>query len=128
MTTFSVSNVTGTNQSGELGFVVSLDAPSASTVTVDYSTAGGTATSGVDFKPKSGKLIFYPGQTSKTVPVEVYPDDIHSTPIWSSFELNLYNPTGVDLEKQKAIGVIQQVGAGTFIYMNAGYAPAGYVE
>lgn len=109
MATFSVSDVTGTHQDGELSFTVSLDAPATSTVTVDYTTANNTAAANIDYKPKSGRLVFYPGQSSKTVSVEVYPENTHTADAYGTFEVNLYNPMRTALAVQQAIGMIGNV-------------------
>ena len=53
---------------------VRLDAPSQRTVTVNYATAGGSATAGGDFTAVAGALAFAPGQTAKTVLVPVHGD------------------------------------------------------
>jgi Calx-beta domain len=53
---------------------VSLDAPSAQTVRVNYNTADGTALAGSDYEAASGKLTFAPGETSKTIRVSVSGD------------------------------------------------------
>jgi len=50
---------------------VSLDAPSAQTVSVNYNTADGTARAGSDYLAASGKLTFARGETSKTIRVSV---------------------------------------------------------
>jgi Tol biopolymer transport system component len=57
-----------------LRFVIELDAPQTQTVSVDYSTVPGTATSGVDFTPRSGTARFNPGQTRVQVDVPVLDD------------------------------------------------------
>ncbi|HEY2838782.1 MAG TPA: Calx-beta domain-containing protein, partial [Pirellulales bacterium] len=62
---------TGTS---DMTFTVTLSAPSGQTVTVNYATAGVTATSGQDFVPNSGTLTFLPGETSHTVTVEINAD------------------------------------------------------
>lgn len=54
--------------------VVSLDAPSSRTVSVNYNTANGTALAGSDYDAVSGKLTFAPGQTSKSILVAVRGD------------------------------------------------------
>ena len=54
--------------------VVSLDAPSTRTVTVNYGAANGTAFAGSDYQAASGKLTFAPGQTSKTILISVKGD------------------------------------------------------
>jgi hypothetical protein len=53
---------------------VTLDAPSKQTVSVNYATAGGTATAGADYGSVSGTLTFARGETSKTITVPVYGD------------------------------------------------------
>jgi chitinase len=41
---------------------------------VNYATVGGSATSGTDFATRSGTLSFAPGETSKTISVDVVGD------------------------------------------------------
>lgn len=59
-------------------FTVSLSAPSASTVTVDYKTIAGTATAGADFTAISlGTLTFTPGTTHLTITVLVNAENVY---------------------------------------------------
>ena len=75
-----------------LTFTVSLNPPSASAVTVDYTTADGSATAGTDYLAKSGTITFAPGVTSQVVAVSVIGD---ITPEANeSFVLKLSNPAG----------------------------------
>ncbi len=53
---------------------VRLSAPSSSPVTVNYSTANGTALAGSDYQAVSGTLTFAKGQTSKSILVPVIGD------------------------------------------------------
>ena len=53
----------------------SLTAPSGRTITVDFATAGVTATAGVDFQSAVGTLTFAPGQERKTITVLVNGDE-----------------------------------------------------
>jgi hypothetical protein len=53
---------------------VTLNAPSNKTVSVNYATADGTATAGRDYSAVSGKLIFAPGETEKSIIVPVSSD------------------------------------------------------
>ena len=55
-------------------FTVWLSGPATETVTVDYSTLDYSATAGWDYLPVAGTLTFLPGETSKTVWVEVLGD------------------------------------------------------
>jgi probable HAF family extracellular repeat protein len=54
-------------------FTVRLSRPSSQTVTVIYATENGSADGG-DYVPTSGTLTFTPGQTSKTLSVQVVGD------------------------------------------------------
>jgi chitinase len=54
--------------------MVTLHQMSPDGVTANWSTAGGTATAGVDYKTRSGKLYFKPGQVTRYAKVVVKPD------------------------------------------------------
>jgi hypothetical protein len=54
--------------------MVNLDGVAPAAVTVNFTTVGGTATSGTDFKARVGRVRFNPGQTTKWVKVIVRPD------------------------------------------------------
>ena len=57
--------------------IVTLSEASSSTVTVDYSSADGSATGGgVDYTGVSGTLTFAPGETFKTISVPVINDSL----------------------------------------------------
>merc|ERR1712121_489225 len=45
------------------------------TILVDYKTEDGTANAGGDYVAAEGTLVFLPGETSKTFPLEVIDDD-----------------------------------------------------
>jgi Ca2+-binding RTX toxin-like protein len=64
----------GHNGTTQMAFVVTLAQPTAATVTVNYTTSGGTATSSTDYAAASGTVTFNPGETSKTVLVNVNGD------------------------------------------------------
>lgn len=57
-------------------FTVFLSEPVATTVTVGYATADGTAQAGSDYLPRSGSLSFAPGVTARTVAVDVLGDTL----------------------------------------------------
>ena len=57
-------------------FTVSLSAASTQTVTVNFTTANGTATAGSDYVANSGAVTFNPGETSKTVTIQVNGDTV----------------------------------------------------
>jgi hypothetical protein len=86
-------------------FTVSLSAPSASTVTVDYATADGTATTaGGDYAAKSGTLTFLPGVTSQPVTVSVNGDT--TTEGNETFFVNLTNPANASILDNQGLGTI----------------------
>jgi hypothetical protein len=75
-------------------FKVSLSSASSSKITVQFSTANGTAKAGVDYKSTSGTLTFNPGQTSKFVNVKIIKDKVPNQPNPKTFFLNIFNPNG----------------------------------
>src|SRR5262249_746420 len=68
---------------------------SASTVTVDYSTADGTAAAGSDYTAESATLSSAPGQTVKTVLVPIT-DDAAQEPA-ENFGLSLSNASNATI-------------------------------
>jgi len=66
----------GNSGTTNVPFTVSLSAPSAVTVTVNWNTANGTAVADSDFASASGQLTFTPGQTVKVVSVGVNGDTV----------------------------------------------------
>ncbi|OYY76284.1 MAG: hypothetical protein B7Y61_18450, partial [Rhizobiales bacterium 35-66-30] len=83
---------------------MSLSAPSATPVTVSYSTAGGTATAGSDFTAATGTLTFAPGETSKVVHVPVAGD--MAVEANETLSLTLSAPAGATLAHASATGTI----------------------
>ena len=87
----SIDDVTVGEQDGFADFVIRLDAPTSAPLTVNYSTAPSTATNYSDFIPVSGALTFAPGETVKTVSVQVVDDpDTEATEV---FKMNLSSPS-----------------------------------
>jgi hypothetical protein len=68
----------GNSGTRPLAFTVNLSSVASLPITVDYGTIInlGTATHGVDYMPIYGRLTFNPGETSKTVPVNVIGDTL----------------------------------------------------
>ena len=87
----SIDDVTVGEQDGFADFVIRLDAPTSAPLTVNYSTAPSTATNYSDFIPVSGALTFAPGETVKTVRVQLVDDAVaEGTEV---FEMNLSSPS-----------------------------------
>ena len=94
--------------SGELSFRVTLAPASPAQVTVDWSTADGTATAGSDYTAASGTLTFQPGETEKTVAVAVLADGVAEDE--ETLTLTLTIPSGAVLEDAEATGTIADAG------------------
>ncbi|WP_297325445.1 Calx-beta domain-containing protein [Nitrosomonas sp.] len=70
----SINDFAVDEASKEAAFVITLDRPSTSAVTMNYATQNGTAIAGADFVAKTGSLSFAPGETAKTVKVTITND------------------------------------------------------
>ena len=88
-----------------LDFVVTLDPAASTTVTVDYTTADGTATAGSDYTSTSGTLSFAAGDTTKTVSVPITDDTTKDD--GETLTLTLSNASGADLNDSEATGTIR---------------------
>jgi Calx-beta domain/FG-GAP-like repeat/FG-GAP repeat len=77
-------------------FTVTLSTPCDQPVTVSFRTADGTATTGgSDYAAKSGTLMFAPGETTKTVTIEVKGDNKREAD--ETFYLDLFGNSGNSL-------------------------------
>jgi hypothetical protein len=85
-------------------FTVTISAASTQTVTVNFSTANGTATAGSDYVAQSGVLTFTPGQTSKTITVLVNGDTVVEPN--ETFFVNLTSATNATIADSQGMGTI----------------------
>ena len=99
-----VSRAEGNTGTSAATFTVTLSPASARTVTVAYATANGTATAGSDYSAASGTLTFTPGQTSKTVTVNLTGDTVREPN--ETFTLALSAPTGATLFDAQGQGTL----------------------
>ena len=74
MTINDVSKNEGNGGTTSFAFTISMSPAPDTTITVNYATANGSATSIDDYIAASGSLVFAAGQTSKTVSVSVKGD------------------------------------------------------
>jgi cysteine-rich repeat protein len=87
-----------------LSFDVTLSTPGSVQTTVDYFTVGLTASSGADFVFQSGTLTFDPGETLKTVEVDIIEDlVVEGNEI---VRLVLSNPTNATIADDQGDGTI----------------------
>ena len=115
--TASIANVSvpeGAGGTTAANFTVSLSQPSPETVSMNYATADGTATvAGFDYATASGLLTFTPGQTSRTITVNVIGD---TKPEFNeTFVVNLSNVTNALASTLQATGTIVNDDAGTVV-------------
>jgi hypothetical protein len=90
-------------------FTVSLTGQLDEELTINYVTADGTATAGVDYVATSGTLVFAPGETTKTIEVDVLGDALVEPD--ETFFVNLNNPS---LSADKVV-VTTSSGKGTIL-------------
>ncbi len=79
---------------------VTLSAPATTPVTVQYSTADGTALANSDYEAAQGTLTFKPGETQKTLPLTIQGDTLAEGA--ESFRVRLSNPSGATLDSLRA--------------------------
>jgi hypothetical protein len=72
-------------------------------VTVNYSTADGSAVQNEDYAGTSGTLTFSPGETSKTITVRVYGTSYGGE---ENFYVNLSNASGATISDNQGVGTI----------------------
>ncbi|XP_010789716.1 G-protein coupled receptor 98-like, partial [Notothenia coriiceps] len=83
----------------KVNVTVSRSAGSEGSVWVSYQTSGGTAVSGEDFAPASGRLLFSPGQTSEQLTLHIQDDDLPEESemfLLNITDVELLNVSGVD--------------------------------
>jgi hypothetical protein len=106
-TTISIDDVTVTEgNAGTVNAVFTLDLsdPSATSVSVDYATADGTATAGSDYVAGSGTVVFPPGTLTQTVTVVVNGDVLDEPD--ETFFVNLSNAQGATIFDSQGLGTI----------------------
>ncbi|SMF94270.1 CshA-type fibril repeat-containing protein [Methylomagnum ishizawai] len=90
-------------ENGVATFHVRLNAVSGSPITVDYMTADLTALAGSDYTAQTGSLTFAPGETDKTVTVQITNDNVAE--IAKGFQLVLTNPVNAVLDPSRDSGI-----------------------
>ena len=92
-------------EDAELVFEVTLDQASSVSVTVNYTTADGTAKAGEDYRAASGTLELAPGETSKTIEVAVLDDPANEDE--ETLSVHLFDATGAGIADGEATGTIE---------------------
>lgn len=103
----SVNDVTvteGDNGSVNLGFAISLSQSSLQTIRVNYSLVDETATKGADYTNLFDRLVFAPGETTKTISVPVLGDVLNE--VNETFKLQLASPSKAAIGDGEGRGTI----------------------
>ncbi|HEY6806376.1 MAG TPA: Calx-beta domain-containing protein [Pyrinomonadaceae bacterium] len=94
----------GNSGTTNAGFTISLSNPSFEMITVNYTTANGTASSGSDYVATSGTATFAPGTTTQPLNVTVNGDTSFETN--ETFNVNLSTPLNSSLLDGQGVGTI----------------------
>jgi len=103
----SISDVTvteGNSGTTATNFVVTLSKPSSQAIFLNYSTSSGSATGGVDYQTITSTLNFDPGQTIKTISINVFGENLVETD--ETFAVNLTSASGATIVKGTGTGTI----------------------
>ncbi len=100
----SVADVTVTEAASSLTFTLALSDATGEAVSVNWATADGSATAGEDYLAAMGTVTFAPGETSKTITIDLLPDDVHEGR--ETFSLNLSGVSGASLADTQAVATI----------------------
>jgi hypothetical protein len=100
---FSAPGYSGSEVAGTALVTVTLDKAAATTTSVHYATANGTATAGSDYTASGGTLTFAPGQTSKTLSIPILADQVADP--GESFSVTLSAPVGIVLSTPSSVQV-----------------------
>jgi hypothetical protein len=106
-----------------VAFTVTLSGPSEKTVTVDYATQAGTATAGTDYFTTSASIEFQPGTVSRTIFVQIIPDNIFEPN--ETYFVNLSNPTNATIADGQGQGTINNDDPQPTIGINSAFLTEG---
>ncbi|MBE5231641.1 MAG: FG-GAP repeat protein [Microcystis aeruginosa PMC 728.11] len=73
---FSVSHKTVKENEGKVTFTITREGDINTSKTLNYRTVDISATAGADYEHKAGTLTFAPGETSKTIEVNIFDDNL----------------------------------------------------
>ncbi len=101
--TASIDDETAPENAGPAIFTVTLSGPSGSTIDIDYTTTGITATAGSDYSTATGTISFAPGVTIQEIFVPILDDSSFEAD--ETFRLNITSAS-VSIPDGEAIGTI----------------------
>ena len=92
---FSQTVVEGLTTPQNVTYTVTLSSASNQTISVNYATANGTATAGLDYTATIGTLTFAPGVTSQVINIPILNDFLNEAD--ETFTLTLSSPTNASI-------------------------------
>jgi len=101
----SISDAFVTESDGTVTVDVTLNAPSTTPVTIDYSTSDGSATSPADFAAAFGSVTFVPGEIVQTIDVSIA-NDANIEASDESFYVDLTAAVGASITDDQALVTI----------------------
>ena len=101
-TRLSIGDASASEGDETLSFTVTRGGLRDSSVTVNYATAGATATAGEDYTEKSGTLTFASGDLRRTITVWLLDGDKHEAS--ETFSVSLSNAVGATLDDGTGTG------------------------
>ncbi len=104
LTIDSVSVNAGNGHSAKLRFTITLSRASSSVITIDYSTANGSAHAGPDYTSRHGSATFDPGMLTRHVVVDVQG---HGSTSAKTFYVNLSRPKGATVAHGRGTATIR---------------------
>ena len=100
----NTSIVEGDSGARTMAFALTLSAPSATPVSVHWTTTPGTATPGVDYTASSGTFTFPLGTMAGQVLIPILPDTVHEGD--ETFTVVLSSPVGASLQRATGTATI----------------------
>ena len=116
---FDVVMSEGNSGSRFAQFTVALSNPTIREVTVQYATADGTATAGVDYDSASGVVTFAPGMSSNLITVPIHPDTFNEPN--ETFFVNISNASNATISDGQGLGIILNDDAPIMQFSSAAY-------
>ncbi|MDJ0500832.1 MAG: bluetail domain-containing putative surface protein, partial [Nostocales cyanobacterium LE14-WE4] len=92
---FSQTIIEGLTTPQNVTYIVTLSSASNQTISVNYATANGTATAGLDYTATIGTLTFAPGVTSQVINIPILNDSLNEAD--ETFTLTLSSPTNASI-------------------------------
>ncbi len=121
--------VTEGDTDNTISLKVTLSGTNEGSAIVNYATLDQSATSGADYSSTDGTLTFGPGETEKTISIEIKGDELEEPE--ERFEVLLLNPINANTPNSKAVITIldddDQTGGGDLVIPTTGYTtPLSY--